>query len=165
MLDSPEFLRGRNGEQIVARWLQERGWHIVPSYDYSGQLGDKAPRLQGAHVGYVIPDLDVAKDGMRFWAEVKLKKFPTLHRNTNTLEHGISLRLYKNYLRVQSITGTPVGVFVLEEADGFLLGASFEELGEPRYYDGDKMDRGGTVFWPREKFEVLDRILIPATPS
>ena len=49
---------GRSAEERVARVLQHRyGCHVVPAYDYSS--GDKAPKLQGAFRGYVVPDLDV----------------------------------------------------------------------------------------------------------
>lgn len=41
--ERPEFLKGRSGELIVARWFQERGWYVIPSYDYSGEDGNKAP--------------------------------------------------------------------------------------------------------------------------
>jgi hypothetical protein len=42
-----EFKKGRSGEQKIAEVLRRRGWYIIPSYDYSGEDGNKAPRLQG----------------------------------------------------------------------------------------------------------------------
>ena len=110
MLDTREFERGRQGELAIARWLQERGWYVIPSYDYSGQDGTKAPRLQGLLAGYAIPDLDVCRGGDRMWVEVKVKGGATYHRLTDTFEHGISLRLYRHYLEVQRLTGTQVSL-------------------------------------------------------
>jgi hypothetical protein len=42
---SPEFKKGRTGERMIASLLQRDGWFILPSYDYSGEDGDKPPRL------------------------------------------------------------------------------------------------------------------------
>lgn len=155
MLDTPEFARGRQGEIDVAAWLQARGWYVVPSYDYSGAEGNKPPRLQGRIAGYAIPDLDVSKDGQRIWVEVKSKREPTLHRMTGTLEHGISLRLWRHYQQVQSITGSQVWLFVLEELKRALFAQSLACLGEPRIYEGQKMGRGGMAFWPCDRFRFL----------
>ena len=155
MLDSPEFVRGRAGEMTVAAWLQERGWFVVPSYDYSGQDGKKPPRLQGLVSGYAIPDLDIARKGLRIWAEVKVKAGPTYHRITGVFEHGISARLHRHYQEVQDITGTPVWFFILEEEVSLLIAQAMDQLGAPRVYDGSKMGRDGMVFWPRERFRVL----------
>lgn len=155
MLDTPEFERGRAGEQAVAKWLQERGWFVVPSYDYSGADGDKPPRLQGLESRYAIPDLDIARAGLRIWAEVKVKGTPSWHRVTQVWEHGISRRLHQNYCEVQRITGTPVWIFVLEERDDVLIAQSLDLLGAPRVYDGSKMGRDGMSFWPRQRFRPM----------
>lgn len=155
MLDSPEFGRGRAGEITVAGWLKARGWFVVPSYDYNGQDGKKAPRLQGLVSGYAIPDLDIARQGKRIWVEVKVKAGPTYHRITGVFEHGISARLHDHYQQVEGITGTPVWLFVLEEDAQLLIAQALAELGPPRVYDGRKMGRDGMVFWPRERFRVL----------
>lgn len=147
---------GRTAEETIARILQHRyGCHVVPVYDYSA--GDKAPRLQGAHGGYVVPDLDVSKNGERSWVEVKAKNnagSPT--RLTGQVEHGFSWRLFQQYRTVQQITGTPVYIIILETLTGDILYQSLDTLDAvKRVYDGDKMDRGGTVFFPRSCFELL----------
>jgi hypothetical protein len=150
---------GRTAEESVARILQHRyGCHVVPVYDY--RAGDKAPKLQGAGGGYVVPDLDVSKNGSRSWVEVKAKTnagSPT--RLTGQIEHGFSWRLFQHYLAVQQITGTPVYIIILETPTGDILYQSLDALDAiKRVYDGDKMDRGGTVFFPRSCFEFLCNI-------
>jgi hypothetical protein len=70
----------------------------------------------------------VAKDGARCWVEVKVKAEPTLHRKTGTLEHGISLRLYQAYQRVQEIIGAPVWVVVGEQDSHLLLGQTANKV-------------------------------------
>ena len=144
---------GRGAERLVAELLQRRfGCHVVPIYDYNGN--DKAPKLQGALRGYVVPDLDVSKDGERSWVEVKAKSNQgSLTRCTGRVEHGFSWRLFRHYQAVRRITGTPVFVVILETVTGDLLYQSLDVLDTvKRVYDGDKMDRGGTVFFPRDSF-------------
>jgi len=150
---------GRSAEERVARVLQHRfGCHVVPAYDYSS--GDKAPKLQGAVASYVVPDLDVSANGARSWVEVKAKNnagSPT--RLTGQIEHGFSWRLFQHYQAVQQITGTPVFIIILEVITGDILYQSLDALDAiKRVYDGDKMDRGGTVFFPRDRFVHLCNI-------
>src|SRR5690606_34450197 len=71
--ETAEFQRGRTGERLVAELLQSRGWYVIPSYDYSGEDGDKPPRLQGLREAFPVPDLAIARDGIRSWAGVKTK--------------------------------------------------------------------------------------------
>lgn len=151
--DREEFERGRRGEQAVMTLLQRRGCFIVPCYDFAGTNGDKAPRLLGAISRYAIPDLDVAKGGNRMWCEVKAKKKPTLHEISQVLEHGFAKRLFDGYAKVQAITGTSVTVWVVEVDSGDVIYRSLDKLGAPRVYPGDKMDKGGTIFWPRASFK------------
>lgn len=158
--DNPKFKRGRNGEQIIAQLLKEKGWFVIPSYDYSGQEGDKAPKMQGAVAAFVIPDLDIAKLGERRWAEVKTKKEPTLYKKTNVLEHGIPLRHFEDYKKVQAETGCEVWLFVYEELSRDVLCLKLNDLGDGRKYTGNKMSRGGMIFWPRSKFRKLCRLPI-----
>lgn len=148
-----KFRQGRTGERAVADWLQQRGWYVVPSYDYSGEDGTKAPRLQGARDGFVVPDLDVSKNGKRLWAEVKTKTAATYTLVMRRHEHGIPLRHYRAYQRVQRITGCDVWLFIVEQQAQTLLAGSIDRLdAHKRIYQGRRMDHGGMVFFPRDAF-------------
>ena len=154
--DRPEFIRGRRGEQTVAEHLKGHGWYVVPSYDFSGDDGEKAPKLIGLSDGFAIPDLDVSRAGRRAWCEVKTKASATLHRASGRLEHGISTRLLRAYLRVQEITGCPVFLVVIEEDTGAMIRGRLDVLMEHvRYYTGEQMGRGGMAFFLRGDFERL----------
>ena len=136
------------------RLLQESGCYVIPSYDYAGEGQDKPPRLQGPRRAYPIPDLDVSKNGERFWVEVKTKASATYTRLTGRYEHGIPLRLFQAYLRVQRITGCPVWLYIVEEDTNTVLRARLDALmSQARVYTGDRMSRGGMVFWPLDAFE------------
>jgi hypothetical protein len=148
----PEFLRGRDGEQKVARWLQSRKWYIIPSYDYSGPDGEVAPKLRGQQDGIVLPDLGLAKAGLLKWAEVKSKWAPTFTLLTHTYDHGIGYRNWCHYKRFQDETGCHVFLFILEEVSQTLLVERLDNLGKGRHYFGDEMDHGGMVFWTRDSF-------------
>jgi hypothetical protein len=149
---SSAFLRGREAEQRVAVFLQRRGWYVIPTYDYSGEDGNKAPKIQGSSDGFVIPDLDIAKAGSRKWAEVKAKAGPSFTCKTQSEDHGIGYRKWLHYKRCQRETGCHVWLFIIEESTQILLAESLDVLGDGRLYSGDKMDKGGMVFWPREAF-------------
>ena len=147
-----ELARGRTAEHVVAEILRQRGWYVIPSYDYTGDEGDKAPKMSGEKIAFVIPDLDACREGERKWAEVKLKSKPTLRRITGVLEHGIPLRHYRDYKKVQDESGCDVWIFICEQSTGKVLCQSLHRLGEPRIYDGNKMSKGGMAFWPRDSF-------------
>lgn len=143
----------------MARWLQERGWFVIPSYDYSGADGDKAPRLQGLKEGFAVPDLDVARDGCRRWVEVKSKGRANEWRKAepwgrpNVPEHGIDYRNYEHYLEVKRQTGDEVWIAIYEEDTGILLAAEVEALGKPRVGTWNRR----IANWPRERFRELTR--------
>ena len=154
-----KFQKARTGERLIASLLQREGWFVIPSYDYSGEDGDKAPRLEGLKAGYVVPDLDVARNGVRRWAEVKTKASAVYTRITKRLEHGIPKRHYGCYLEVQRITGCKVTLFVYEENTGEILFGALDELAKvKREYTGGKMSYGGMVFFPRDAFNLFRRV-------
>ncbi len=156
--ESKDFLRGRSAEKLVAEELQRRGWYIVPSYDYSGKDNNKAPRLQGTDKEYILPDLDVSKEGARRWVEVKLKLQATWTHLTQRFEHGIPIRHFESYVEVQRITGCEVWIFIYEENTQRLLVQSLNCLTlVSRVYRGPKMNREGMIYFPQDSFCVLRR--------
>jgi hypothetical protein len=148
-----EFKRGRSGEQRVATVLRERGWHVIPSYDYAGE-DEHPPRMEGPQAAtYILPDLDVCKSGDRRWAEVKTKTAPSMGRISGELEHGIPLRHFAHYQAVQRESGSPVYLFIFEEASRKLIYCKFDELGAGRVSNGAGM--GGMIYWLRRQFREL----------
>lgn len=156
---TPEWKLGDEGQRLVAELLRRKGYWVVPSYDFSGTDGDKAPKMIGPGPSLVLPDLDVARDGMRMWVEVKTKRNgPTLHNNTNTWEHGFSRRHFDHYRQVQVITGNRVFVIFYEANTGRMVGHWLSRLAKLKR---DSMSRrmGAMVFFPlSELMEVGDMI-------
>jgi hypothetical protein len=132
---------GRSVELTVSEWLKARGWYVIPSYDYSGNDRDKAPRLQGIADAFPVPDLDTGKAGERRWVEVKAKDSASFTHKTGRYEHGIEH--YDDYVKVAEITGTSAWLAIVETTTvresrsrwgerGRLWVQSFEKLGPPR---------------------------------
>lgn len=161
--ESPEFLRGRDAEQRVARVFQQRGWFVIPSYDYCGEDGNKAPKAQGVSDGIILPDLGIAQRGIMKWVEVKAKSCPTFTIKAHSYDHGIGLRKWTHYKRCQHETGCHVFLCIIEENSQMLLLERLDTLGEGRTYTGNKMDAGGMIFWPRLKFGI--RIKLDSIPG
>jgi hypothetical protein len=155
--DTALFKMGHSWELKVAGFLKKRGNYVIPSYDYSGEENDKAPKLQGALSEYVIPDLDVSKDGERRWVEVKSKTGAVLHRNSGDYVHGIPKRHYQSYLKVSKITGCEIWIVICEENTGDVLVANLNSLPIHHEYDGPKMSKGGMIFFNRNSFTLLTK--------
>ncbi len=153
------FKRGQNGEQVVALMLKKKGWFVVPVHELTGEAKDKAPAMEGHRNRIVLPDLDVCRDGMRRWVEVKTKDKADYTRITKRLEHGIAQRLYEQYIEVQRLSGCEVWLAVYEETTGEVIARSLNKL-EPykRLDNGDKMERGGMIFFPRDQFHPLGQV-------
>ena len=118
----------RQAEESVSRWLKTRGCGVIPSYDYNGKDKEKSPRLSMLKDRYVIPDLDVAKEGQRYWIEVKRYTHRPLNKRYGIYVHGIPERLYRDYLEVQRITGTPVYLAIEDKEYDALLIAKLDSL-------------------------------------
>ena len=155
-----EFKRGHTAELIVADWLKRRDCYVIPSYDYAGENGDKAPRLQGLWTGYPVPDLDVSKKGNRFWVEVKSKGYSPVWDNAPggpQHTHGIELRLLEHYRTVQLISGSPCWLFIYEEDTSWLLSQALHVLGKPKSVGSD--GRGKKIaYWFRAQFHQLEQL-------
>lgn len=145
--ERPEFIRGRNAEQRVAEWLQKHGWYVIPSYDYSGEDGNKAPKMHGLRERIVLPDLDVSRGGVRRWVEVKAKEKPDFTYKTQTWDHGIEH--YDDYVKVQRETGSEAWLAIYEMSSRELLMQSFDALDAPRR---SKLNGRRMAYWPRTRF-------------
>jgi len=148
----------RRVEQDVAAWLMRRNWLVLPVYDYSGQQDDKAPKLQAARRrdSLVAPDLLAARGGAHLWFEVKWKAAATLHRKTDTLETGLNLRHWRDYVAIKRESGADVWIVFVHEAEAEIRAAEVSQLARSaRIYDGAKMGRGGMVFFPYRQIKRL----------
>jgi hypothetical protein len=140
---------------MVVRWLQSHGFYVIPSYDYAGENGDKAPRMFGLRSRHALPDLDVAKGGRRKWVEVKTKTRSTLHRITQRVEHGLEERLWDDYTKVQSETGNEVYLAIYELSTDTLLMAPIDTL---RPLARRSMwGRRKMIYFPRDAFTPYER--------
>lgn len=159
-IERQEFKVGRAAELAVSAFLQERGWFIIPSYDYAGLTHDKPPRLQGLRSAYPIPDLDVCRNGERRWIEVKAKTSARMFWKRRAFQHGV--HNYDHYKEVQRQSGTPVWLAILElktidtdderGQEGLLLVRTLDGLGEPQR---GHLDGKPASFWPRDSFQRL----------
>ena len=153
------FKRGSAGERLVAALLQSRGWFILPAYDYSGEGGNTAPRLQGELAGYVAPDILAARNGKCIWVEVKTKEHADYTRVTDRMEHGFSLRHLEAYRGIQEITGIPVWLAIYEEDTGDIRMERIDSLPEPRITDMKKgaLNEGKMAYFAQAAFKVANK--------
>lgn len=141
---------GRQYEIAVSRWLQRRGWHILPAYDYAGQGDSKAPKLMRLADGYIVPDLLACRAGRRRWYEVKFKTRCTRRRPGAPLETGINLKHWRHYNDVKALSGDQVWLVFVHKQEGIVVGASLTTLRQPgnaREYTGPLMGPNGMVFF------------------
>lgn len=72
-----------------------------------------------------------------------------MHRISNTLETGISRRLWDHYRRVEQTSGIPVYLIFVHEQEAEVRAASLKFLAPlARFYAGDRMGSAGLVFFP-----------------
>lgn len=158
--DTDQFKMGRRGEQVVAAMFRELGWGIIPSYDYAGPDGDRAPSLQGKGWRVPLPDLDTARRGRRRWVEIKTKNAATFTYTTRQLEHGIDLDKYEQYLVVEAETGVEVWLAFYELDTQTVLYQSLDRLAAV-VREGDdehRMSRHGMAFFPRTELLLLGTV-------
>lgn len=147
---------GGKGEEAVVKALVAEGAHVARI----------ARAGSGANLMYspsgkplILPDLLVFYQGQAHWAEVKTKANATYTKLTRRLEYGIPLKRWHHYLLVQELTGIPVYIYFLDlEAQSILYAPINLLVNHGRIYQGDKVEKGGMIFVPKD-------LLIPLRPS
>lgn len=154
---SKYYIAGRWGEERVRDiFRRDLGKYVV---ELCQQRTSGAPSAISYHKpDLVLPDFLVLGDGEESYVEVKTKTRATkneLYRRR--LEHGLGLRLLQHYSRIAKESGKRVLVCFYEISTGCLLGDELGRLRQTDYavYTGDKMDKGGMVFFPRSSLAVI----------
>ncbi len=154
---------GRWAEEVVARWLRSEGWYVTQTCKIED---GGAPKAIGAISAHVLPDNLCSKNGFSRWGETKFKDSPTFFRARNELRHGVDLNNWNDYLRVETETGIPGDLFLLEwrpnvnsEPRPLLLTMSFRQA---RNVPVQEIPAGvqswaphGMIYWARKSFETL----------
>ena len=165
--------QGRVGEKHVGEMAMASGWKILPVYDYAGEHGEKAPRLQGRDGGRIVPDLLAFRKGETIWIEVKTYSRYVRFRKHGIDVHGIALRHYRDYLEVQKESGGVVYLVICEMQTGNVLKARLDSLKVydclcPRCQAGNrvfcKQTKGGMAFFNRLDFEIMPGAFRPEAP-
>jgi hypothetical protein len=97
--------RGRLGENLIARYLNARGCHILPAYEIEIPHG-KGPRLFLADGRKLItPDQFVfLPSGRAYWLEAKTKTAFAWFRINQAWQTGIDAAYWKDYQQVRKLT-------------------------------------------------------------
>jgi hypothetical protein len=141
----------RKWEVALATFIRARGWHVLPTYDFSGKGDDKAPKLlaPAGQRDLVMPDLQCFRNGEVRWIECKWKARADFNIKRGYYVTGISLRLADHYERVNQMTGADVFLLFLHEHEGEVRGGKMRDLATAwsHDYQGEKMGRSGMRFW------------------
>lgn len=152
--DTKEYRLGSWAEEVAEKLLQKSGFSICSKGLFTGE---GAPKVRGQFNGRVftavMPDIDAAIDGKRFWIEVKGKTTCGYYRKYRCYTHGVRKRLWAEYQKIQDHFGTPVFLMVVEKSTGNFLVQRIDTL-DQRRRDGDGdlddsfwFDRDDFVLW------------------
>lgn len=148
---------GRMFESEFERQAHNRGNYVVRHCDQLGVMGTKAPMVTGPYTGYRLPDFSlIPPGGGMYWAEAKRKSKATYTAITGSLDHGIDLPNWHDYLTISKISKQR-GYLIIGEGDtGNILIAPFSHLQVcARQWKGScEAFPDGAVFWPREQFKL-----------
>lgn len=155
---TPEYLFGLEAEQSVEQYLIDAGAHVIAQYTREEE--DKPPRMYGPDGCLVLPDFDVYHPtGAHLMVEVKRKTAPTVYRIGGDIpQHGIDLRLYRQYRRVEAITRTEVWLVVRESSTGWAGCGHLPEIPVDHERPFNSYGNGGMVYFNRDEFRPLEAL-------
>lgn len=108
---------GQIGESLIARFLRQKGWMILPIYEKEIDNG-KGPRLflpyGHPETELIAPDIQALRNRQVRFFEAKHKSAATYYRIKKRWQTGIDLRHYQDYLKVQAYTQCPVWLLFLQ---------------------------------------------------
>ena len=111
MFQTEPWRLGRDGERAIKAWLRENGCGVI---ELSDIMSGGAPpmKLDGSEV--ILPDFQIASNGVSRYAEVKTRSTYTEYRKTRTAEQSISLRHWEAYKAIEIVSGLTVCLCFLQ---------------------------------------------------
>ena len=125
---------GKIGEGMIARWLNRRGWNVLPAYEVEMESG-KGPRFYTVEAGALVtPDILAIKGGQIWWVEAKTKSAFTFYRVRESIQTGIDRRHWYEYLKVRDLTLFPIWILFLHKPGQKLAGDPDERISPSGLY-------------------------------
>jgi hypothetical protein len=178
-----QLREGLMGEGMIARWLNAKGWNVLPAYEVEVAHG-KAPRFFTAEAGALVtPDMLTLRGAQIWWVEAKTKSAFTWHRLTGTWQTGIDRRHWYEYLKVAEVTTFPVWLLFLHKPGQVakdtppgmasptgLYGEEIQALRQCIDHESELHGPSGMVYWRMDDLRVLDSydrvaFALPPTPK
>lgn len=158
---------GQMGESRIARWLNRRGWAVLPVYEKEIHTG-KGPRLFAPDGQLIALDMLAFHPGRQkaLWIEAKHKTVFSWYRAKERWVTGIDMRHYRDYLRVADLSPWPVWLLFLHaEAYGpraepypcptGLFGQTLDYLRVHESHRHKNWGHSGMVYWAYESLKQL----------
>lgn len=160
MIFEEKLAFGKIGESEIAKWLNKKGWNVLPVYEKQIDEG-KGPQLFTPSKNLIAPDLFAFKPLVNnaLWIEAKHKTVFSWHRITQRWTTGIDLRHYNDYLEVADLSPWPVWLLFLHSQSSVssrnepwpcptgLYGRTLEKLKVNENHRSNKWGRSGMVYW------------------
>lgn len=129
--NSPEARWGAAAEGWVDVFRQEEGWWRIPV----SNLGPAA-LCSGPDGSLVALDRLYSLAGSSRWCDIKFKTAPVTFNKLNVQRHGVDLKNWRHYMRVQKLTGISGDLAIVvrkrhgdaHEDDPHLLWATLDHL-------------------------------------
>ena len=155
--------QGQMGESLIARWLQRRGYSVLPAYEK--EVGEyKGPRIFSAKRSLVAPDIFAFRfqneQKRVFWVEAKSKAAFTWHRLSKTYQDGIDRRHWRDYHELRNQMPWDLWILFLHAPGGVtkdnppdkvppvgLFGGEVLHLARCIDHESERWGRSGMVYW------------------
>jgi hypothetical protein len=155
---------GQKWELAVSQWLQDNKHYVLNVYEYTPVVDGvkKSPQLHitPSEQSLIAPDLQIAKDGITHWVEVKSKKqcgYPFGHRgNFRYRTTGIDIPYWDNYLKTQEVTGIKVIIFFVHIEEREVRAASLQEL--DNHHRKFINNNSNMVYWCYDDLQLIAEI-------
>lgn len=147
--------RGLKGERLVREWLKLRGFYVLPTSLI--KVGG-APALEGYLKRIIASNSLVSRAGETFWAEIKTYQRVTFNQKRQRYEHGVPIRLWKQYIEGQQVTGIPGCLFILQLNKRIILEGKLDDiqLGSVNTTGSHHPPSGPKVFFDVRRFNIYD---------
>jgi len=147
--------QGKTGESLIARWLNHRGYAVLPVYEIAdGQY--KGPAVYTDSGTIIAPDMLAFNKEKTIWFEAKYKEAFTFHRITKRFVTGIDVHHYENYLSLLEHVSWPIWLLFLhrggsakdsQQSPSGLYGGDISFLRDNENHRHDNWGKGGMVYW------------------